>query len=163
VRYAYAPLGELIEIFDAATDKRSSYRFDAAGRRISERTVQQGALYQNNRLVYDALGQLTQVTDTSAGRAQLRILYDAAGNRQRIITDISADGTGANPYHGDGWYRHDAMNRQVVVNAIDADGNPGNQGHRLAYDLNGNRISDTWWGTRLTPPLPGTKWKTKAH
>lgn len=144
VRYTYTACGDLIEIVDAATDKHSSYRYDATGHRISERTVQQGALYQNNRLVYDVLGQLTQVTDTSAGRAQVRIFYDAAGNRQRIVTDITADGTGTLPYHSDGWYRYDAMNRQVVVNATDAAGNLGQQGHRLAYDLNGNRISDTW-------------------
>jgi hypothetical protein len=30
------------------------------------------------------------------------------------------------------------MNRQVVVNATDAGGILGQQGHRLAYDLNGN-------------------------
>jgi len=41
------------------------------------------------------------------------------------------------------------MNRQVVVDAIDAAGNLGQQGHRLTYDANGNRTSDTYYGNQV--------------
>lgn len=133
------PSGDLIDIVGAATDKRSSYRYDADRRRISERTVQAGALYQNNRRVYDALGQLTQITDTSAGRAQLSITYDAVGNRQRIVTDISANGNGTERYHSEGWYVYDAMNRQISEMAFVDHGYLGVQVERVQVWRSGQK------------------------
>jgi hypothetical protein len=47
------------------------------------------------------------------------------------------------------YFLYDAMNRQVVVDGVDAQGNLGTQGHRLAYDLNGNRKTDTYWGNKV--------------
>ena len=37
----------------------------------------------------------------------------------------------------------------AAKNRIDAAGNLGGQGHRIVYDQNGNRTSDTWWGNRV--------------
>ena len=87
-------------------------------------------------------------TDTSAGRAEVRIDYDAMGNRVRIQTTIASGNVNR---QDDGWYRYDSMHRQIVVNAINADGELGQQGRRIGYDLAGNRISETWWGRTVDP------------
>lgn len=50
----------------------------------------------------------------------------------------------------DRWFKYDAMNRQTVVDGINANGDIGvGQGHKITYDKNGNRISDTHYGTRV--------------
>lgn len=80
------------------------------------------------------------------GRAFVNIEYDKVGNRTRIKTHVLNQDTSLD---SDLYFQYDAMNRQTVVNAVDAAGNLGGQGHRIAYDHNGNRISDTWWGNRV--------------
>nr|WP_282581100.1 LysM peptidoglycan-binding domain-containing protein [Ralstonia insidiosa] len=53
------------------------------------------------------------------------------------------------------WYAYDSMNRQTLVdgavnnNATDIANVVSGQGHILAYDKNGNRISDTSWGEQV--------------
>ena len=43
------------------------------------------------------------------------------------------------------------MNRQTAVDAVDATGRiTATQGHQLAYDLDGNRIRDTFWGNKVS-------------
>ncbi|WP_183006375.1 hypothetical protein, partial [Achromobacter sp. UMC71] len=44
------------------------------------------------------------------------------------------------------WYGYDAMNRQTTVEAVNANLEiNAAQGHKLTYDANGNRLSDTYW------------------
>jgi YD repeat-containing protein len=40
LRYAYDPAGKLVQIVDAANRKTTTYSYDAAGNRVTERTVQ---------------------------------------------------------------------------------------------------------------------------
>lgn len=52
------------------------------------------------------------------------------------------------------WFAYDSMNRQVLVDGLQAnDLTTANinsaQGHLLRYDLNGNRIQDTFWGQQV--------------
>uniref|UniRef100_UPI000E202C88 LysM peptidoglycan-binding domain-containing protein n=1 Tax=Achromobacter sp. DH1f TaxID=1397275 RepID=UPI000E202C88 len=70
--------------------------------------------------------------------------YDANGNRKRVQTQYTdASDTWRNREY---WYGYDAMNRQTTVEAVNAnlDINAA-QGHKLTYDANGNRLSDTYW------------------
>jgi YD repeat-containing protein len=54
------------------------------------------------------------------------------------------------------YYAYDAMNRQILVdgahngNAGDLSNLTDGQGRLVGYDKNGNRISDTFWGNRVT-------------
>jgi len=146
ILYGYDAAGRQIRIDDRATGKLTTYRLDALGNHLAERTLQGGELLQDNRLAYDSAGRLVRVTDSAAGRISIAIGYDAAGNRRHIVTDIAVDGASQ---HVDGWYVYDAMHRQTVGNALDAQGTLGTQGRRIAYDFNGNRISDTWHGPSL--------------
>nr|WP_314623084.1 LysM peptidoglycan-binding domain-containing protein [uncultured Noviherbaspirillum sp.] len=141
LRYTYDPAGKLVQIVDAANRKTTTYRYDAAGNRVTERTVQDGLLLQDNTLHFDSLGRMTDVTDRADGLAAVRIRYDRLGNRVHITTDIHGAGVAQ---HQEGWYAYDAMNRQVLVDAANAAGELGAAGHRVTYDLAGNRITDTW-------------------
>ena len=141
LRYSYDPAGKLVQIVDAANRKTTTYAYDAAGNRVTERTVQDGLLLQDNTLHFDSLGRMSDVTDRADGKAAVRIRYDRLGNRVHIATDIRGAGVAQ---HQEGWYAYDAMNRQVLVNAANAAGELGAAGHRVTYDLAGNRIADTW-------------------
>ncbi|HEX6363015.1 MAG TPA: LysM peptidoglycan-binding domain-containing protein, partial [Albitalea sp.] len=130
----------------------TTYAYDHAGRRIRERTAQTtrlddgrwvDAVYQDNHLGYDARGQLRDIAD---GRAHVSLAYDAAGNRTRVTTRVM---NGDTVHQQDRWFAYDAMNRQTVVDAVDAAGNLGQQGQRIGYDLNGNRIREEAWGNRV--------------
>ena len=123
----------------------STYAYDVAGNKVRERTVTNGVTYQDNHLAYDALGRLRDVAD---GRVHISIDYDAVGNRMHVTShvinamDQSQD--------EDRWYQYDAMNRQTVVDGINANGDIGvGQGHKITYDKNGNRTSDTYYGARV--------------
>lgn len=151
-RYGYDSAGQLIEIRDLALDKTTTYAYDWAGNRVLERTAQAGVTVQDNHLAYDALGRLRVIAD---GRVHVAMEYDLNGNRTRIQTHVSVPTAAgdASSDTGHDTVRHflyDAMNRQTVVDGIDASGTlaPG-QGHRIAYDLNGNRIGDTFYGNRV--------------
>jgi YD repeat-containing protein len=149
LRYSYDAAGKLLQIVDAANHKTTSYTYDAAGNRVTERTVQDGLLLQDNTIHFDNLGRMTDVTDRADGKVAVRIGYDRLGNRVHITTDIDSAGVSQ---HQDGWYAYDAMNRQVLVNAADATGALGANGHRVNYDFAGNRITDTWQVAATTPP-----------
>lgn len=149
ISYAYDAAGQLTRVNDSSLAQVSEYAYDLAGRRVLERTTQGGVVYQDNRLAYDTLGRLRDVSD---GRARVQIAYDAAGNRTRVTTRVNlamAGSTGAadDIRNSDRYFQYDAMNRQTVVDAVDAAGNINpTQGHLIRYDLNGNRVEDTWYG-----------------
>lgn len=154
ISYAYDAAGQLKTIRDAVYDKTTSYVYDLSGRKVRERVVQGGVTYQDNHLAYDARGQLRDVAD---GRAHVVMEYDKVGNRTRVATFVNYQGTGGEANQGtDRYFRYDAMNRQVVVDAVDAAGNIGTQGHVITYDVNGNRTSDTSFGTRVEMVGGGT-------
>ncbi|MBL0393036.1 LysM peptidoglycan-binding domain-containing protein [Ramlibacter monticola] len=146
--YGYDAAGQLTRIVDSATNTTTTYAYDLGGRRIREQVVQGGTTYQDNHLAYDAQGKLRDIADS---RAHVTIDYDNAGNRTHITTHVGYQGlTGevSTPVTHR-YFQYDEMNRQRVVDAVDALGNLGRQGHRLAYDANGNRTSDTYWGRKV--------------
>ncbi|MGC7420834.1 hypothetical protein ACPWME_20030 [Pandoraea pneumonica] len=145
ISYQYDAAGQNTAIIDNATTRVSTYVYDLAGNKVRERTTQWGTVYQDNHLAYDALGRLRDVAD---GRVHISIDYDAVGNRTHITShvinamDQSQD--------EDRWFKYDAMNRQIVVDGINANGDIGvGQGHKITYDKNGNRVSDTYFGARV--------------
>lgn len=135
--YQYDAAGQVTRITDNALGKVTTYAYDLAGHRLQEKTTQGGVVYQDNHLAYDALGRLRDIADE---RVHISIDYDKAGNRTHMQTHAYDGDTGGDSNR---WNAYDAMNRQVVVDGVDAAGNLGRQGHRVAYDKNGNRISDT--------------------
>jgi len=141
--YTYNIEGLLARTYDRTTGQDARYEYDLAGNRVREWFGQGGVVYKDNHIAYDALGRMRWVAD---GRAFVNIEYDKVGNRTRIKTHVLDQDTSLD---SDLFFQYDAMNRQTVVNAVDAAGNLGGQGHRIAYDQNGNRTSDTWWGNRV--------------
>ena len=149
LEYAYDAAGQVIQISDAPLNKSVYYAYDASGRRILERTVQNGVTYQDNHLAYDAVGNLRDVADA---RVHLEMRYDKSGNRTYIGSRVDYQGVGGAAATATSFrhFQYDAMNRQTVVDAVDEHGNIGpGQGHLLAYDKNGNRIADTSYGKRI--------------
>lgn len=139
----YDAAGQLTSITDAATKKVTTYAYDLSGRHLRERTVQAGLTYQDNHLAYDARGNLRDVAD---GRVHMVLQYDLVGNRTHVWTHVDyrmPDG-GEGENISDRYFQYDALNRQTVVDAVDAAGNLGTQGHRLTYDRDGNRLTDTF-------------------
>lgn len=146
--YAYDAAGQVTAITDFERNKLTTYVYDLAGRRVRERVQQDGVVYQDNHLAYDALGNLRDVRDA---RAHVSMEYDKVGNRTRVSTSVGYQGTGGEAVStSDRYFKYDAMNRQVVVDAVDAAGNIGQQGHEITYDRSGNRIGDRYWGNRVT-------------
>ncbi len=165
--YVYDAAGQVTQVtqvIDASVAKVTRYAYDLAGRRVLERTVQAGVTYQDNHLGYDTLGRLRLVDDS---RVHMVIDYDAAGNRSRIETKVNIGSVAvqaADDIRSDvRYFQYDAMNRQTVVDAIDAAGNISwsestangrtvttARGHKLTYDLNGNRTSDTFYGNKVS-------------
>ncbi|MGJ3704011.1 LysM peptidoglycan-binding domain-containing protein [Variovorax sp. AFSI2.2] len=141
--YTYNIEGLLARTYDRTTGQDARYEYDLAGNRVREWFGQGGVVYKDNHIAYDALGRMRWVAD---GRAFVNIEYDKVGNRTRIKTHVLNQDTSLD---SDLYFQYDAMNRQTVVNAVDAAGNLGGQGHRIVYDQNGNRTSDTWWGNRV--------------
>jgi LysM repeat protein len=109
----------------------------------------------NGCLVVPVLGEDSQVTEVYGRKLREdTFTYDDAGNRTRVQThEINYNiATGADfaANDTDRYYEYDAMNRQTLVDG-DASGNIGAVGHQLAYDKAGNRISDKFVGTKVTP------------
>src|SRR5262249_1036661 len=126
-----------------------TFTYDAAGQHLTERTVQRGTTYQNNQLAYDTLGRLALVDD---GHYRLTFEYDKGGNR--IHEQAHNDSTLVDQ---DLWYAYDHMNRETGGEGVNNGGTIDvsvSQGHRLTYDLNGNRTSDYYYG--VTPFQSGT-------
>lgn len=155
IGYRYDEAGQLTLISDGGISQVTTYLYDQAGRRIRERTVNNGVTYQDNHLSYDARGNLRDVADA---RVHIGMEYDAVGNRTQVATRVNYQGVSGEATHDSRrYFRYDEMNRQKVVDAIDANYTIGpGQGHEITYDANGNRASDTWIGYRVVRNGDGT-------
>jgi YD repeat-containing protein len=149
-RYEYDAAGQVLAItdWDGPTNKVSAYAYDLSGNRLREKTTEGGITYQDNHLGYDSSGRLRDIADA---RVHMTLWYDAVGNRSRVKTSVNYQGaTGEQDYPSDRYYLYDAMNRQTVVGALDALGTSMDaETHKVVYDKNGNRVSDTYLGTRI--------------
>ncbi|OWQ46363.1 hypothetical protein CDL60_12820, partial [Roseateles noduli] len=163
---SYNAAGELTSIHDASLNQTTEYWYDLSGKHVREKTTQGGTVYQDNLMAYDELGRLRHVSD---GRMSIDIAYDAMGNRVNLRTHVNvptlADPTVDVPKDSDVWFTYDSMNRQTgaeldrksdgsfdfFYDKRDANGRilPGTSGHKITYDLNGNRASDTYLGTKV--------------
>jgi YD repeat-containing protein len=163
----YDAAGQLVQINDLAINQKTTYSYDLAGQHTREKTVQRDratnldTVFQDNHLAYDTLGRLRSVDD---GRVHIGIEYDLVGNRKRIQTHVNLLRIGSDSVDdirdSDRYFFYDAMNRQTVVDGLnsngdigyvlDAQGNRIAQGHRITYDLNGNRKTDTFWGNSVS-------------
>jgi YD repeat-containing protein len=158
--FKYDQAGQLLEINDTGVGRTTTYRYDAAGNRVLERTEQdvdgRKLLLQDNHLGYDAQGRLRQIFD---GHLSIAIDYDLNGNRKKITTGISvlsAAGASQETVHNSVRnFEYDAMNRQTVVEEYDekrlaVDGRmPGIVRHDIKYYLDGTRRSDEFFGNRV--------------
>jgi len=149
LHYAYDDAGQLVEIRDGSLNQLTTYRYDLAGNRVFESTVQAGISYQNNVITYDAQNRITDVSAQDG--INIHIDYDKAGNRLHQSVS-SGEGTVRSQQM---WYAYDSMNRQVLIdgaannNVADNANLIAGQGHRVTYDLNGNRTSDTQMGQQI--------------
>lgn len=156
--YKYDAVGQVTEIRDQQKNqplKITTYAYDLGGRRLIEKTTSGGlyAIYQDNRLAYDAQGRLRDVSDN---RVRMQFTHDANGNRLSVRTTLRYAGmTGEVASDITRYFKYDAMNRQVVVDADNAAGDAGADLHRITYDKNGNRISDTYTGYAVTKDASG--------
>lgn len=152
--FNYDAAGQLLEIDDIAKNKITTYAYDMVGRHVLERVKQGDVVYQDNHIGYDTRGNLSDVAD---GRVHVQMEFDKVGNRTHIHTAVDYQGlTAEYSEDTDRYFRYDAMNRQVVVDAVDAAGNPGQRGHQLSYDKNGNRATDTFTGAKVAVTGPST-------
>ncbi|SFQ11319.1 LysM peptidoglycan-binding domain-containing protein [Variovorax sp. 770b2] len=141
--YHYNSEGLLERVYDRTTTQDEKYEYDMAGNRVREWFAKGNVVYKDNHIAYDALGRMRWVAD---GRAYVNIEYDKVGNRTNIRTHVLNQDTSLD---SNLFFQYDQMNRQTVANAADAQGNLGAEGHRITYDKNGNRVTDTWNGTRV--------------
>jgi YD repeat-containing protein len=159
LNYGFDAAGQLVNVFDDALDQTTWYAYDLAGRRIRERVQRSVAglngapttidTLQDNHLAYDTNGRLIYSADN---RVQLTFEYDKAGNRTRILTHtlVRTQAGYDVDFDADRHFRYDAMNRQTLVDGIDTLGNIGvGQGHKITYDVNGNRKTDTFHGNKV--------------
>jgi YD repeat-containing protein len=152
--YSYDAAGQVTRITDSATGKVTTTSYDLSGRHVRERVTQGGAVYQDNHLAYDVLGNLRDVADA---RVHMTLDYDKVGNRTRIATSVDYQGvSGEAASTTVRYFKYNAMNWQTVVDAEDAAGTIGNQRHQIAYDRDGNRTSDTWYGNHIVKSDGGT-------
>jgi YD repeat-containing protein len=165
LHYFYDAAGQLTGIDDLATDAHTRYAYDLAGHRVRENTTQilggQRIVAQDNTLAYDNVGRLRWAGD---GTVFAHFNYDANGNRTEVFTRHTGAGVATSPtgepIDTDRYYGYDAMNRQVVVDAATEVQDTSAAGlanvaitagvHVLGYDHNGNRITDTYLGRRIT-------------
>ena len=82
-------------------DQITTYAYD-----LREHTEQNGIVYQDNLIAYDALGRMRWVGDT---RLTLEVGYDRMGNRNRITTHV--DDSDAPDLYSTLYYLYDGMNR----------------------------------------------------
>lgn len=169
---SYNAAGELISVLDKALDQKTEYQYDLAGRHVRETTTQAGVVYQDNQLAYDSVGRLRHVRD---GRMSIDIDYDAVGNRTHVHTHVNvptlADPAVDVPKDSDLYFTYDSMNRQTgneLARYTNADGTVTydyvwdykakgiSSGHKVTYDLNGNRVTDQYLGTKMKF-VPGPK------
>lgn len=144
--YAYDAAGQMTRITDASLNKITDYAYDHAGNKVRERTTQGTIAYQSNVMAYDALGRLREV---SGGYLRETIDYDAVGNRTRVQTQYTD--AGRTVRNRDLWYGYDAMNRQTTVDGVNANLEiNASQGHKITYDVMGNRLSDQYWDKTIS-------------
>ena len=145
---SYDTLGRLAQV-DAMDGIHLDYSYDNVGNVLHE------------HVTYD-----TEAASTVLDYGKVQIGTDESGNPiystdesgNPITQVIGSHVTYASSGHvQDLWSAYDAMNRQILAdgalngNASDLGNINSTQGHILSYDLNGNRISDTTWGTQVTP------------
>lgn len=163
LRYTYDEAGLLVRVDNNATGQVTTYAYDLAGNRVREKTValdpdsQAAIVVQDNHLQYDAQGRLATVDD---GRYHIHYDYDASGNRIHEASDYINDA--GVEMKKETWSVYDQMNRATIVDGVNHGGTielDPSQGHAIAYDYNGNRLSDTYYGKRIitgsaeTPPV----------
>ncbi|MES2347232.1 MAG: DUF4214 domain-containing protein [Pseudomonadota bacterium] len=173
LEYAYKN-GLLVQVRDTVLGMTTSYSYDLAGNRLTEKQSYSGATTpparaQNNTMTYDMQNRLATVSDDVY---TLSYDYDANGNRTHVRTEYAHD-AGDTAYKPiDSYNSYDSMNRQLVVNGDLVGGTLvngkmvggtavyGKSGHALTYDLAGNRLTDTANGQQIY--LDGSTYRTRA-
>jgi YD repeat-containing protein len=147
----YDDAGFLRTIDDPRTKTRTDYTYDIAGRRATEKVVQNGVLVRDITYTRDLQGRVTSWRDAVTGANELTE-YDLNGNRTRVSTQpgwvpFGQPAIAATARHVDHVYTFNAANQltrevDATTNTVMAD---------YTYDAAGNR--QTW-----TDYPNNTKW-----
>ena len=137
---AYDTLGRMAQVDNSVDSVSVHYDYDEVGNRIHQHQTWNTTHYHhdidhyiNGDPIIDEHGNIT-------GYQQIPVYvdhYDTVGHTQDL------------------WYAYDSMNRQIMSdgayngNANDVANITSGQGHILTYDKNGNRTSDTFWGSQV--------------
>lgn len=154
----------------STANTQANYNYDAAGNRVMERylatnysyvydpgdafdpygtwtpptVVQTTATLQDATATYDALGRMTQFTDTAVSTSQPTVAnytYDLKGNVRSVAANYQST-SGAFLTADTRWYKYDVMDRMTVADGGLSGGVIGATyygGAQIEYDMNGNR------------------------
>ncbi|QDQ25733.1 LysM peptidoglycan-binding domain-containing protein [Chitinimonas arctica] len=159
--------GYVKSIRDNVLKVETVYGYDHQGNRSFEgyrNIVPAGSsveYYQSATISYDAANRVSRVLNSDQ-RADIRYEYDAVGNVRRILSEYKT-ATSQNFAIQDLWYQYDSMNRFTVTQGRlkSADGKQGDaargtgvieqgdNGVRLTYDYNGQRLSASYGGSYI--------------
>ena len=143
IAWAYDRGGNVASITDGAVNRKTSYRYDLAGRQARETVVVDQRLHQDTRITYDNHNRIKNLDDPDFRE---RFLFDVNGNRAYVLAVYPdherrvLDETYT--------YTYDEMNRvtQTVTYLRDAQ-----QNFITDYTYNGR-------GDRVLQVAPGTPW-----
>ena len=167
--YTYdADNGQLARIDDAALDQVTSYTYDRAGNRVTEKVwlTRENRALQDNTLRYDRQGRLADIV-AAVPNADYKVHYDYDDNGNRLHVDTAYTNDAGDAKHIVMDYSYDAMNRQTSADGTTTtttvaspdkpfvQSNAVKSVNTITYDWLGNRLSDSVGGFRYTYDAAG--------
>lgn len=151
----YDTAGQLIQVEDDGIHQTTGYSYNLIGEHTGESMLDTSGAqyYQLQELGYDKLGRLVLVNDL-VNSTQVMTTYDAVGNKMHEEVTYIPHGQASTTVQ-ELWFAYDNMNQQILAdgaydsNAKDLNNLTAQQGHILTYDKDGNRTSDTSYGTEV--------------
>jgi YD repeat-containing protein len=155
ISYRYDGAGQILTITDtgtavgsyAAYTRKTDYAYDLAGNRIRDTMLLGSKTFQDDTVVYDALGNVLSISSQDAveGAQTITYQYDGFGNRIRLTTVAAGKGSDRNQ---DGYFQYDALDRMLQSGSTSAAGATSTSTLIHEYDASGN-VKASIVGTRI--------------